>query len=207
MEPQANSLQKILPPLLAIMAMGLGALYLRGNPPSDLLETPGRKTPDFSFQDRSGRVFSSSELKGKIWVADFIFTHCAGSCPILSQQMSLLLKDWKDDPRFKLLSMTVDPERDNVETLRKYAEDLHAPRDKWFFLTGPKKDLYRVIREGFLLAAGDAQFKDPGYEYIHSSRMVLVDAQGMARGTYDIEVPVDMPKLRRDIRYLLGSGK
>src|ERR1039457_408671 len=115
---------------LLVAGLALAALAFSGyraweSRHSARLQNGDTKAPDFSFLERSGRIFSSSELAGKVWVVDFIFGHCAGSCPLLSQQMALLQKEWKGNPDFKLVSFTVDPERDTVQFLKGYAEDYH----------------------------------------------------------------------------------
>lgn len=155
--------------------------------------------------DRSGRMFSSAELKGKVWVVDFIFSHCAGSCPMLSQKMKGLQETWKGNPDFKLVTFTVDPERDTVAALKQYAEDYHADPNQWFFLTGKKADIYQAIRGGFKEIADRDYEAGPGFEFIHSTRMVLVDGDGKIRGLYDGESDTDVSKLKQDIRYLMGS--
>ncbi|HEY5040146.1 MAG TPA: SCO family protein [bacterium] len=171
-----------------------------------LIQKAAIKSPDFSFKDQSGRLFSSDELKGKVWVADFIFTSCAGTCPLLSQQMRLLQEKWKGNPRFKLVSFTVDPERDTVKALNKYASDLQADENQWVFLTGAKKDLYKVDREGFKVTAEVNPQPIPGFEFIHTTIMVLVDRNGLIRGYYDGSMEDEMKKLNQDVKFLMGWG-
>lgn len=191
--------------LAALACFVFWGLNLFGPQPSDKYQKDGYKIPVFSFQDRSGRMFSSAELKGKVWVADFIFTHCAGTCPLLTNQMMILKKQWGANPDFKLLSMTVDPERDTVEVLKKYADDCTADPNQWFFLTGKKEELYKVIREGFKLPALPNEEGEIGFEFIHSTRLVLVDGTGSVRGYYDAEATEELPKLYQDLKYLMNS--
>jgi cytochrome oxidase Cu insertion factor (SCO1/SenC/PrrC family) len=190
---------------LAAAALLSFAYVNRGIQPSRLLKTPGRPAPDFLFLDRSDRMVSSAEFRGAVWVADFIFTKCAGTCPLLAKEMTALLDEWAARPDFKLVSFTVDPERDTVETLRKYADDFKADWGKWRFLTGKKEDLYRVIRDGFLENAEESAKPRRGSEFIHSSKLVLVDRSGNIRGSYDMEHEGDMEALRKDVRYLMAK--
>jgi cytochrome oxidase Cu insertion factor (SCO1/SenC/PrrC family) len=150
-------------------------------------------------------MFSSAELVGKVWVVDFIFGHCAGSCPLLSRQMQLLGIDWKGNPDFKLVTFTVDPQHDTAEFLKGYAADYHADENQWFFLTGEKTVLYQVIREGFKATAIETPEEGAGFDFIHSTRLMLVDARGRIRGLYDGEQDVDVQKLHKDVKFLMSS--
>ena len=194
---------------LSIILVLAGAAFwgarLHSLQPSDLFKKPANTVLDFTFQDRSGRDISKSYFQGKIWVSDFIFTSCAGTCPMMSEQMKRLQDAWKGDPKFKLASFTVDPKRDTVAALKKYAANFQAGEDQWFFLTGDKKDLYRVIKEGFTLAAGEDPSGEKGFEFIHSTLMVLVDAKGMVRGLYDAQKEDEMKKLKQDVKFLMAS--
>lgn len=193
---------------IAVLAM-VALIYLgwraSGLQPSDKFHKPMFAAPEFSFPERSGRVFSSSELKGKVWVADFIFAHCAGSCPLLSQKMRNLQEAWKNQSDFKLVTFTVDPDRDTVQVLKEYADDYHADPDQWFFLTGKKADVYRTIRQGFREIAEPNSDPEPGFDFIHTTRLVLVDGDGQIRGLYDGENDDEIKKLQQDVKYLMGS--
>ena len=201
----SSFLPKVVLLVLAVGALGFLGWRVWNSRPSDLFQKPVSSAPDFSFVDRSGRLFSSSELKGKVWVVDFIFAHCAGSCPMLSQKMMSLQADWNANPDFKLVTFTVDPERDTVAALKQYADDYHANPNQWFFLTGKKADIYQTIRGGFKEIADRDYEAGPGFEFIHSTRMVLVDGDGKIRGLYDGENDQDVAKLKQDIKYLMGT--
>ncbi len=196
--------RQILIPVFSLAALAGGWILVQNSRHSDLFQKEIMKSPDFSFQDRTGRMFSSSELKGKVWVVDFIFSHCAGSCPVLTQQMNSLQKEWRGNPDFKLVSLTVDPDRDNVKALKAYADDLKADENQWFFLTGAKADLYKVIREGFKVTAMPNEEQVPGFDFIHSDRLILMDAKGSVRALYNGEMPEEMAKLKQDVKYLMS---
>ena len=101
--------------------------------------------------------------------------------------------------------VTVDPDRDTAEVLKDYAADYHADPNQWFFLTGKKVDVYRTIREGFKEIADPNPEGGAGFDFIHSTRLMLVDAKGMVRGLYDGENDEDVEKLHFDIKYLMSS--
>jgi len=96
--------------------------------------------------------------------------------------MQILESEWKGNPDLKLVTFTVDPERDTAEFLKGYAKDYHAVENQCFFLTGPKEPLYHVIGDGFKVTAVEAPEGGPGFDYIHSTRLILVDARGRIRG-------------------------
>lgn len=160
--------------------------------------------PDFELTDRGGGGVSLESLKGKAWVADFIFTHCAGPCPLLSSRMSSLQKAVKDLDGVRLVSFSVDPERDTPEVLAEYAQRYQADTQRWLFLTGPKETLYRLVSDGFRLAVDDGALR--GGLITHSTRFVLVDQQGRIRGYYDGAEPGTAEALLPDIRTLLADA-
>jgi protein SCO1/2 len=155
--------------------------------------------PAFELVNQDAQPFGSTQLAGKIWVADFIFTSCPGPCPIISTRMSELQRPLeKTDVRF--VSFTVDPEKDTPEVLREYAEKLHAQPARWDFLTGDRAAIYGLVRDGFKLAVSDGS-EESGMP-VHSTRVVLVDRKGTIRGYYDALAPDAVTKLLADANHL-----
>lgn len=155
-------------------------------------EEPPLKTfgsvPPFSLTERSGKTITNRDLAGKIWVADFIFTTCPGPCPVISGNMAKLQAKLAGDDRVQLVSFTVDPRDDTPAVLSAYADRLGADPRHWWFLTGPEKPLYALIRNGFYQSVVDNHGKklDPGENVVtHSTYMALVDPQGFIRGFYN----------------------
>lgn len=157
------------------------------------------KVGGFSLTERSGRQVSASELAGRIWIADFIFTRCAGPCPLMSAGMKKL-QDRLKDPDLRFVSFSVDPDYDTPEVLKAYAARFGAS-DRWLFLTGPKKEIFRLSREDFLLGAAE----DEGEAVLHSTRFVLVDGDGAIRGYYDSTEPDAVGRLISDAANLAAS--
>jgi protein SCO1 len=156
--------------------------------------------PSFEFINQNGQPFGSAQLAGKIWIADFVYTTCPGPCPMISSRMSELQKPLeKTDVR--LVSFSVDPEKDTPEVLRGYAERLQAEPGRWDFLTGLKSAIYRLSHDGFKLAISDGS--DAEGIPVHSTRMVLVDRHGEIRGYYDATEPDAVTKLLADTNHLL----
>ncbi len=156
--------------------------------------------PAFELVNQDGRAFGSSQLSGKIWIADFIFTACPGPCPMISSRMSEMQKPLQDTD-VHLVSFTVDPERDTPEVLRDYAEKLKAQPGRWDFLTGARSTIYDVSRNGFKLGVSDGSAENG--TPVHSTRMVLVDRHGVIRGYYDATAPDAVTKLLADTSHLL----
>ena len=166
------------------------------NRPLPLLGT----VPKFELVNQEGQPFGSEQLSGKIWIADFIFTSCPGPCPIISTRMSELQKPLeKSDVR--LVSISVDPEKDTPDVLRAYAEKLRANSKRWDFLTGSRAAIYSLSRDGFKLGVSDGS-EDAGIP-IHSTRFALVDRRGAIRGYYDALAPDAVTKLLADTNHLL----
>jgi protein SCO1/2 len=154
--------------------------------------------------DSAGRSFSLEELQGKIWIADFIFTHCAGPCPLLSRKMARLQAKLEDFPDVRLVSFTVDPDRDTPAVLAAYARRHGADPGRWIFLTGEKSRLYPLISQGFKLAVDDGA--ESGGLITHSTRFVLVDRLGRVRGYYEGATAGSEERLLADLERLAAGS-
>ncbi len=135
------------------------------------------RLPDFALLERSGRTVRLADLLGKVWIADFIFTRCPGPCPELTRQMQGLAAALPREARF--VSFSVDPTFDTPQVLTTYADSYGADAERWLFLTGERKEVYSLIREGFSLTVEE----EPG-GVAHSLRFVLVDRAGRIQGWY-----------------------
>ena len=111
--------------------------------------------PDFSLVERGGRRITLADFRGKVWIANFIYTHCTDTCPLQSARMGRLQAEFSAEPDLRLVSITVDPEQDTPAVLAEYAGRFGADRDRWLFLTGEKKALYTLALEGFRLSVAD----------------------------------------------------
>lgn len=138
----------------------------------------------FTLTDQHGKNVEAKDLLGEVWVANFIFTHCAGTCPLITRQMAELDKELADLPSVKLISFSMDPENDTPDVLAKYAFTQDAVSPRWKFLTGTKDEIYRVTKEEFKLVVDDKN-GTKAEPIIHSTKIVLVDAQGFIRGRFD----------------------
>lgn len=159
------------------------------------------RVPAFVLTDQTGHPVSQETLRGAVWIADFIFTRCAGQCPMMSEQMSRLAQAFQEEPSLVLVSFTVDPAHDTPEILARYAAAHAARPAQWRFLTGDLQTITRLSQAGFQLAFSDeGTAEEP---ITHSRRFVLVDRQGVLRGSYDAGEAEAMARLRRDARRLV----
>jgi protein SCO1/2 len=212
------------------VAAGAGAWLWRAGEPrteqqADLeaLDVYGR-VPDFSLVERSGRSVALADLRGKVWVANFIYTECTETCPTQSLQLSSLQAEFAKEPELRLVSITVDPEHDTPQVLARYAEDYRADPEPWLFLTGSKRVIYALAKEGFKLGVVDPseprgassflRLLGPRAAYathgsrglvMHSSRLVVVDRQARVRAYHGIDDPGSLARLRENLRALLAE--
>jgi protein SCO1/2 len=182
---------------VAVAGAAVWQIVLRPVPPPVLGEVP-----EFSLINRDGRTVQKADLAGAPWVADFIFTRCAASCPMMTMRMERLNRELPADFPVRLVSFTVDPDYDTPAVLARYAASFKAPR-RWLFLTGPRDAMYRLSKEGFKLAV-DAGGGPQDELILHSIRFVLVDGEGKIRGYYEAFDEESMKKLRQDLEALPG---
>ncbi len=162
-----------------------------------------KAVPDFELTNRDGRRVALADLAGNPWIADFIFTRCAGPCPLMSrnfQDLGLQLP-----PGVRRVSFSVDPEYDTPEVLQGYAERFNAGED-WLFLTGEIDEVRKLAIEGFLLGVYPAEGEENEHgPFLHSTRSVLVDAQGQIRGYYDLFEEGAAERLLAEVRALAAK--
>lgn len=163
-----------------------------------------RTVPEFSLVDGSGKKVTLSRLRGKVWIADFIYTSCTDTCPLQTADMARLQDRWRNESDLELVSFSVDPARDTPQVLSRYARQFKADPQRWLFLTGDRSEIVRVIEDGFRLAMAPVSSANRSSEVIvHSPRFVLVDRQGQIRGYYDNRDLKALERLNEDVAKLL----
>ncbi len=171
-----------------LIILGLGVVSLLRDDPDSRLPVLAT-VPDFALIGTDGEKVSRSDFDGGLWVADFIFTQCAGVCPVLSARMAEIQKQLDDGGiDAKLVSISVDPARDSPQAMRAYSERFGADPERWRFLTGDRAALHQLIGKGFQLAIAERSPEeaeaDGGELITHSDRFVLVDRNSRIRGYY-----------------------
>jgi protein SCO1 len=162
--------------------------------------------PEFSLVERSGKAITLADLRGSIWIADFIYTTCQDTCPMQTAEMAQLQEQWKDRAGLKLVSFSVDPEKDTIAVLSRYADRYKADAQRWLFLTGAKEEISRLVQEGFRLSAvALPNDGNVGSVIMHSPRFVLIDKQAEIRGYYDSRDPQALQRLKADVATLING--
>jgi protein SCO1/2 len=138
--------------------------------------------PEAQLISEANKPVRMSEMKGSVVVYDFIFTHCAGTCPMMTATMRRLTKKIPKDAPVRFVSITVDPIRDTPQVLHDYAT--YARNDpRWTFLTGDRKTIVDLSITGFKLAAGDAT-GSVNESVLHSVKLIVADKNGVIRDYY-----------------------
>ncbi len=188
----------------AVTLIGITWVQLKETTPASESLDVLAEVPQFSFVDQTGEEFGLDDLKGDVWVVDFIFTRCPGPCPVMTSRMSELQAALEPVLRktgggVRLVSVTVDPEYDSPEVLRKYAETYGANPELWKFLTSEPNAIRDFVQKGMLqpLAKGDDELP------IHSQRFLVVDAEGRIRTYHDLNDGELIPQLLMDIGGLM----
>ncbi len=166
-------------PLSRAVALG------RNAPKGPALSMP---LPEFHLTNERGEPYGSTDLKGRVWVADFVFTSCPTACPKLTETMAKIQHRGRNlGDAFHLVTFTVDPENDTPERLAAYALRYHASPARWTFLTGKLGDLETTVVKGFKIAMGKEETGEGSniFSIFHGERLVLVDPAGNIRGYYE----------------------
>lgn len=163
--------------------------------------------PDFSLTEQHGKPYGLAALKGKTWIANFMYTSCKDTCPLQTAALAKLQDALPKNDLWRLVSVSVDPDHDTPEILTRYAARFGADTKRWFFLTGDKKAIYRLAQQGFRLSAVPASGveNDQSGIVLHSSRLVLVDDRGRIRGYYDSQDAEAVKRLERDMNQLIKA--
>ncbi|MGX5817907.1 SCO family protein [Chitinophaga lutea] len=166
-----------------------------------IYDTVFHQVKDFTLTNQLGEQVKLSDLKDRVVVVDFFFTSCPTICPTLTKHMKRVQDSYvKNDTLLALLSLTVDPERDTVATLKKYADHMGVDPKNWWLLTGDKKEIYDLARHEFFVNAvvGDGGPED----FIHTEKFVLIDKDRYIRGYYNGLDTNDVRRMVNDIAVL-----
>jgi len=158
------------------------------------------KIEDFKLINQYGDTISQKDFDNKIYITDFFFTTCQTICPIMTKQMEKIQAEFKNDDEIMLLSHSVTPGIDDVERLKKYADEHNAIKNKWHLVTGSKKEIYKLARQSYFTTKTTG---DGGkYDMVHTENFVLIDKKKRIRGIYDGTNPDEIEEAIEDIKIL-----
>ena len=163
---------------------------------------------DFALTNQSGKLVTGSELRGQVWIADIIFTRCAGPCPEMTRRMAELQSAIPAKSPVRFVSLTADPDHDTPSVLQAYARRFAAQPDRWHFLTGTKKQIVDLAIDGLKLTALDkeeAKRENLNDLFIHSTIFVIIDRQGRARAVIESDDPSMKLKALAAVQRLLDE--
>lgn len=158
---------------------------------------------DFSFTNQNGKTITQKDYENTIYVADFFFTTCASICPKMTTNLVEVQKAFLNNPKVKILSMTVMPDIDSVSVLKNYAKINGVVAKKWNLVTGDKKAIYAMARKSFLAVKQGKP--EELYDMVHTENFVLIDTKKRVRGFYDGTKKEEISRLIADINWLLKN--
>jgi len=153
--------------------------------------------PDFLLTDQNNQPVSNMDMRGKVWVGAFMFTECPGVCPMMAKQM-LQLQEAVSGTEVKIISFSLDAEKDTPEVVKAYLEKIKADPERWSYLVGPKEMVYGIA-EKLKVHVQDATPDEP---IVHGEYVALVDRAGRVRGYYIGTDTESMQQLAKDARIL-----
>lgn len=173
-----------------------------------ITDTIWHQVADITLTNQLGEKVSLSDIHDKVLVVDFFFTRCPSICPGMTKSMRRLqdMMSSKDPKKIvdtaiaHLISISIDPERDSPEVLKKYADKYGVDHNRWWMLTGDKQTIYDFGIHEMKLGIIDGNGNDTLFD--HSPRFVLLDKDRVVRGYYNGLDSNQVLKLSQDIVYL-----
>ncbi len=208
------------PPTPVVLTLPVGGNSTNNSQVIDISELMGQAKPvsnaatwdpagieDFAFTNFDGRTITKADPLGRPWAICFVFTKCLGPCPTVTKQFRDLQSRLREED-IRLVTLTVDPVRDTPEVLASYAKLNGADPEKWHFLTGDQAEIYGLIHRSFRMPVQEIVGPDrqEGFEVIHSTNVMLVDAEGVVRGKFNAAKDAEMAQLRRELASLAVSN-
>jgi protein SCO1/2 len=197
--------------LLLILALSLAFLLAKAQSRAPRQELSVlEKIADFSLTNQNNAAVSLADLRGRVWVADIIFTHCGGPCLRMTHQMKELQDALPKDSQARLVSLTTDADNDTPEVLKTYGMHNGQDTNRWMFLTGTKKEINNLAVDSMKLSVVEKPPQDrvtPEDLWVHSTIFVVIDKHAQLRGIYqtggdDVSWPAEKKKLLAAVKQL-----
>jgi len=196
---------------LATALLVVVVLVLKGRADNSPKLPVHRDAPTFTLEDQSARSFKSESLRGRVWIANFIFTRCEVVCPLTTAKMVKIQRQLGPSSGTQLVSFSVDPQYDTPQRLSAYAKKFKANELNWRFLRSTRRMMKQVVFDGFKIGMGIIGIKDDAEadtanvkqsDMVHGEHFVLVDKQMRIRGYYALEGEDSIARIVRHARFL-----
>ncbi|MDP2414580.1 SCO family protein [Daejeonella sp.] len=155
----------------------------------------------FSYFNQDSILVTDKDFDGKIYVADFFFTSCNTICPVMHRNMLDVYKKFKDNPKVKLLSHSIDIKYDLPSRLKTYATKLGVEGNQWEFVHGSRDSIFNIAAKNYLVSAFEDSSDPQGL--VHQGWFILVDTKKQLRGAYDGTKADQVKQLMEDMDKLL----
>lgn len=189
---------------LSVVFYGIVSWFIPGY--NDRKLEPISKVARFQFTNQDGQAVTNKDVEGKVHVVEFFFTTCPGICPMMNDNLKQVYEKFKNEPDFRILSYTCDPETDSAARLKVYADSMKVDTKKWMFLTGRKDSLYKMARFSYSIDDVNNHLSNIEDDFIHSQLWALVNRKGEVLATYDglekREINVLMKDIEKELKNL-----
>jgi len=171
-----------------------------------------RLETDLNAINRTGEKVSLGQMRGKVFVAGYQYTDCPAGCLGLASVMKSLEEEFGDDPKFRLVSISVNPAGDTPEKMNAWVKEKGVDSADWWFLTGDPGEISNYMISKFKFYATE-EVTDPALAaaqgpFAHDQRLVIVDGEANIRGYYDVmnlqRGDLEIERLRRDLKMVLN---
>ncbi|WP_346235930.1 SCO family protein [Niabella insulamsoli] len=190
--------------ILTLVFYGIASWFIPGY--NDRKLEPISKVAPFRFTNQNGNAFTEANVAGKVYVAEFFFTTCPGICPMMNDNMKQVYAKFKNEPDFRILSYTCDPETDSAAQLKHYADSLQVNTEKWVFLTGRKDSLYNMARLSYSVDDPANNLTSAEDDFLHTQYWALVNKKGEVIKIYDGLKQREIDQLLKDIEKELKAA-
>ena len=176
------------------------------NSSNEIKSIISHKIGNFEAKSHHLNNFSHKDLKGKVHIANFMFTSCTSICPIMTNNLKIVSEAFKNHPEFLMISFSVTPWIDSIPKLQSFAKSYGITAKNWHLLTGKKSEIYKLARKSYF-AEKNLGFTKDSSEFLHTEHVVLVDKKLRLRGIYNATLKLEMIQLKEDIALLIKNKK
>jgi protein SCO1/2 len=161
-----------------------------------------KRMPETEFVSHLNAPFNRSKLSNHYTFVTFFYAKCSGVCPMITRNMIHFLPRWNQESEVQLISITINPQDDNVENLISYRRLYKINESKWFHLTGKKAEIYSIARDQFGADVTSIDTQNSLKDFVHTENLYLLDKDFYLRGVYRVKGPGDLDRLITELNTL-----